>query len=60
MSRKKAIDEMCKSCNFDPLDRGNWRQQITSCTITDCALYPYRPKSSGKLIEPLKTDQNGA
>jgi len=58
MSRKKAIDDFCKECNFDPLDRGNWRQQITSCTMTDCPLYAYRPKSSGKSIEPLKTTRN--
>lgn len=55
MSRKKAIDDFCKECNYDPLDKGNWRQQITACNMTTCPLYAYRPKSSGKLIAPVKT-----
>ena len=36
------------NCNYDPLDKGNWVQQVESCTCTDCALHPYRPISKPK------------
>ena len=50
-SLRKAINDKCKECNYDEFDRGNWRQQITSCTMTDCPLYPVRPLSSGKSVK---------
>jgi hypothetical protein len=43
-----AINEKCKDCIYDPLDKGNWRQQVQACTSVDCSLYPYRPVSSAK------------
>lgn len=43
MSRKNAIEQHCKDCNFDPLDTGTWRQQVEKCTQTRCSLYEYRP-----------------
>ena len=51
MSRKKAIDNMCKKCIYDPYDKGTWRAQVTGCTSYDCPLYQYRPlatKGGGK------------
>lgn len=46
MSLRKAIDQMCKGCIYDPIPGlGNWRQQVTACTMNDCPLYPYRPIS---------------
>lgn len=45
MGMRKAINDKCKECNYDPLDKGNWRQQVQSCTYTDCSLYEYRPIS---------------
>lgn len=56
MSRKQAIDQKCKDCNYDPLDRGTWRQQIERCTATDCPLWEYRPKSRAKSDSVAKTD----
>jgi len=46
-SRKKAIDDFCKQCIYDPHgDNGTWRQQVERCTSVNCALYPVRPKTT--------------
>jgi hypothetical protein len=50
MSRVSAIAAKCKDCIYDREAPGNWRQQVTGCTISSCALWPYRPKSTGKLV----------
>jgi len=48
MSLRKAINDHCKWCSYDPQSGlGNWRQQVEACTITRCALWPHRPKSKG-------------
>lgn len=48
-SLRKAIDAMCKWCIYDPKSGGgNWRQQVTACAITRCALWPVRPLSRGE------------
>jgi len=49
MSLRKAINDHCKWCIHDTEAPGNWRQQVTACAITRCSLWPYRPKSSGKV-----------
>jgi len=47
-SRKKAIDEKCKDCIYDPQSGlGTWRQQIAGCTFVTCPLYPFRPLPTG-------------
>ncbi len=49
MSLRKAINEKCKDCIYDPLSGlGNWRQQVAGCTSEDCSLWPVRPISSLK------------
>lgn len=48
MSMRKAINDKCKDCIYDPLAGGNWRQQVEACTCRDCPLYPYRPKSKSR------------
>ena len=53
-SLRAAINAYCRDCIYDPLDRGNWRQQVTACEIPDCPLYPVRPRSSAPL-EDAKT-----
>jgi len=45
MSMRKAINDKCRDCNYDQLDKGTWRQQVEACRCTDCPLYPYRPVS---------------
>jgi len=42
-SLRKAIDQHCKCCIHDPQAAGTWRQQVTLCSVTGCALYPVRP-----------------
>ena len=48
MPRQHAIDAMCDSCIFDPEVEGTWRMQTEACELTDCALWPYRPKPRRK------------
>jgi hypothetical protein len=48
--RQCAITEMCIGCNYDEKDKGTWRQQIESCTMKNCPLYGFRPKT-------IKTEQ---
>ena len=49
MTRQKAIDAKCCDCIFDEFADGTWRMQVEACELTDCALYPYRPKSRSKM-----------
>ena len=43
---RKAIDNMCKDCTYDELDKGTWRQQVAACTIKTCPLHSVRPVSA--------------
>ena len=48
MSLRAAINAHCKWRCYDPKSGlGNWRQQVTACAITRCALWPHRPTSKG-------------
>lgn len=63
MSLRKAIDAKCRDCIYDPLSGlGNWRQQVTGCTATDCPLYPVRPvsKSDARLSSRGKLAPDGS
>lgn len=42
VSLRKAIDMKCKSCIYDPLDKGTWRSQVASCTVSACPLWEAR------------------
>lgn len=48
-SLRKAINDKCKECIYDPGVPGNgtWRKQVDNCTATNCPLYIVRPVSSG-------------
>lgn len=59
MSLRKAINDKCKDCIYDPESGlGTWRQQVESCGQVRCPLYPYRPKSTGvsKLAKEIEED----
>lgn len=45
LGMRKAINDYCKGCIYDPLAGGTWRQQVEACTIPKCSLYPFRPVS---------------
>ena len=43
MSLRAAVNAMCRSCVYDPLDYGTCAQQIACCTNRTCELYSKRP-----------------
>lgn len=61
MSLRKAINDKCKECIYDPIaGRGNWRQQVEACTSRACPLYIVRPTSSGMKGESEATPREAA
>lgn len=44
LSLRKSINEMCKSCIYDPKAEGSCIRQITDCTAPECPLFPVRPR----------------
>lgn len=72
MSLRKAINDKCRECIYDPGAPGNWRPQVTACTSPKCPIFPCRPQSKsplqersisgnsgGKLVPELKTRGGG-
>ncbi len=53
LSLRKCINEKCKSCIYDPKASGTWLQQVTICSVSDCALYTARPKSKAPIPESV-------
>ncbi len=43
-SLRKRIDLMCRSCIYDELAPGNWRQQTMACQCDYCPLWAVRPE----------------
>jgi len=51
LSLRAAINAHCKWCIYDPASGlGNWRQQVSACEITRCALWPVRPRSKPEKV----------
>jgi hypothetical protein len=46
-SLRKAVNDMCKTCIYDPNAGGTWLQQVTACTAGEkgCPLFVVRPTS---------------
>ena len=55
LTRQQAINAKCKECIYDPLAGGTWRMQTGACEITDCALWPYRPRSRSAQVVQMST-----
>jgi hypothetical protein len=53
MSLRKSINQHYKSCAYDNLAAGTWRQQVTLCGVKSCALYDVRPKSTHPIPESV-------
>lgn len=53
MSLRQAINNKCKDCTFDYLAEGNWKQQVSLCTVKKCPLWSVRPQTSGRLFQPV-------
>lgn len=49
-SLRKAIDDHCKACIYDPYAEGlgKWREQVAACTSPECPLYPVRPRPNSR------------
>lgn len=43
MSLRKAVNDKCKECIYDPRSPGTWRKQVEDCTSRLCPLYQERP-----------------
>lgn len=52
-SMRKAVNDKCRDCIYDPLDSGTWRQQVQACNSTDCGLWRLRPLPSGEKHKPI-------
>ena len=53
MSLRTAINEHCRSCIYDNLAAGTWRQQGTLCSVPTCALFKVRPKTTHPIPESV-------
>lgn len=51
MSLRKAVDQMCKVCCYDKLDKGSWRQQVENCGVTSCPLWEHRPLTMATVVK---------
>lgn len=46
ISLRRTIDAKCRECIYDPNSgAGNWRQQVSACTVWRCPLHRVRAKS---------------
>lgn len=48
-SLRQAINDHCKSCIYDNLAAGTWRQQVTLCSVISCPLWEVRPKATSTI-----------
>lgn len=49
-SLRKAINDYCTWCIFDPKDTGSRLIQIHNCKNSECPLYLVRPKSTSTKV----------
>ena len=50
---RSAINEKCRDCIYDEAEPGSAAQQIETCTIVACGLWPVRPiRQRGKKWTP--------
>jgi hypothetical protein len=54
MSLRKAINDKCKDCIYDPVEDGTWLKQVENCEIDTCPLWRVRPVTLAS-----KKGQNG-
>lgn len=53
-SLKKCVENMCKSCSYDPTQAGSWRHQVENCTVKSCALWEVRPITMESILARRK------
>lgn len=49
ISLRDAINQHCKLCIVDPCSPGNWRQQVTLCSVENCPLWHVRPRTTSAI-----------
>ena len=54
-SLRKRINQHCKSCVYDSLAAGTWRQQVTLCSVKSCEFHDVRPKTGYPIPESVLT-----
>ncbi len=54
-SLKKAVEAKCRDCTYDQAAPGTWRDQVQSCRVTKCALWPVRPMTVATINLQRKT-----
>ena len=42
-SLRACVNAQCKSCIYDPLSAGTWREQVAACSNGGCPLFNVRP-----------------
>jgi hypothetical protein len=42
-SLRSCVNAKCRSCIYDPLARGTWREQVADCASSNCPLHEVRP-----------------
>lgn len=52
-SLRKHIDDHCKVCIHDKNAAGTWRQQVTLCSVSGCALFAVRPATKAPIPESV-------
>jgi len=52
-SLRKHINDHCKTCIYDYSAAGTWRQQVTLCSVKNCALHPVRPVTKAPIPESV-------
>ena len=57
MSLRKAINNKCRECIYDPYQKGSWLMQVSECTSPCCPLYSVRPRSK---VFASKTREDGS
>lgn len=58
VSWRKAVNDMCKQCNYDEFDEGTWLSQVENCTMPDCPLYTIRPVTEATRKNRAQVYQN--
>lgn len=53
MGLRKAVNDNCKSCVYDDLAAGTWKQQVTLCSVKNCPLWPFRPRTTRPIPESV-------
>ncbi len=59
ISLRKHINQMCKSCIYDPRAFGTWREQVKRCTSYNCPLFNIRPvpKGANSTSKPIESGE---